>query len=430
MGSDELFDRTVSTTDVLARLDGKLRRKAGRLSSRFYKVLLILSILVYLFWNTLSIWKRDSLYILRPLWDDPDPPWKSIVPRYSPTGDLSIPGVTEQWCELHGWSARERNTSTGEITSPVIIDAFLFSSELDMLEIRMREMEPFGTIHVIVEANMTFAGTPKRAYFAENRDRFNFIPRDRIVHVLVTDLEPNTPKGSFANEATMAEYVTEAIQGLVSDGRAPPGSLIIHADVDEVISRETVQLLASCQGYPSPLHLNVDNYRYSYEFPLQDQGYSRPQVTTYNATDPESTIYAHRRMSDDVLMGAGWHCSFCFETIGEMRDKMTGYSHNDRVKSKSLLKMENLRKRVCSGQDPFDMYPVSLPLKVTVDLFVSFLADLALSARLQEAYSFKDLIAQSGRPRRSRDFTNVPVAVKRDPKRFRYLLDGGCDRPL
>lgn len=49
-------------------------------------------------------------------------------------------------------------------------------------------------------------------------------------------------------------------------------------------------------------------------------------------------------------------------------------------------------------------------------------------ANNQEAFSFKDLVAQSGTLKPSNDFTHVPLALQEDPNRFAYLLDKGCDR--
>lgn len=44
----------------------------------------------------------------------------------------------------------------------------------------------------------------------------------------------------------------------------------------------------------------------------------------------------------------------------------------------------------------------------------------------QEAFTFRDLVARSGRQRQSRTFLDVPIALKEDPKRFAYLLKDGC----
>lgn len=275
-----------------------------------------------------------------------------MVPHYG-TGQ----GVTkEAFCGLHGWQERK--------TRPVVVDAVLVSTELDMLEIRWKEYKPFVDLFVVVESNMTFAGTPKRKYFAEQwtdrPNRFDFIPREKIVYLSVDDLEPNLPVGSFQNEAAMRQHITQLLHTQASEGKIPTGSLILHSDVDEIISRDTLALLTTCQSYPSPLHLNVKNYRYGFAFPLPDAGYWRPKVITHDPTSTWDTLaYGHGRAADVMLEDAGWHCSWCFRTLEEMRIKMLGYSHNDRVRNrKDLLDPVKLRQRVCEGAEPFGMLPV------------------------------------------------------------------------
>lgn len=53
-----------------------------------------------------------------------------------------------------------------------IIAPVMFNDELDMLECRLTELEPYGVWHVLVEAPETFRGHPKPMYFAENAGRF------------------------------------------------------------------------------------------------------------------------------------------------------------------------------------------------------------------------------------------------------------------
>ncbi|WWC93439.1 hypothetical protein V866_000273 [Kwoniella sp. B9012] len=361
-----------------------------------YVIGTILILGVYLYLNgSLGTWKRDIGYITRPLWDKPESGWIHIS-QYPPPGDPKDENVRRKWCDLHGWKAR----STVE-PLPRIIDAVLLSSEIDMLEIRMREYEPHVSKFLIVESNMTFSGQPKPTYFQDNRHRFNFIPKDKIQYHLITNFEANLPLGSFDNEIKQRTKIGNELRNLADKGEIRKGDMILQSDVDEIISRQTLQLLQICSSVPSPLHLNVDNYRYSYEFPLNDGGYFRPKIVTYN--NPDSLAYNHGRKGNDLLGGSGWHCSFCFATLSEIKGKMIGYSHNDRMRHKSLIDMKRLRKTVCEGKDPFDMYP--------------------------EAFSFKDIIAQSGKPRKADSFHHVPIALKEDPDRFRYLLDGGCDRP-
>jgi beta-1,4-mannosyl-glycoprotein beta-1,4-N-acetylglucosaminyltransferase len=312
---------------------------------------LILAVLVLFNLTAIGTYRRDFIYLIRPLWDHPERPFH-IIPHYPPP----VTGKRD-WCRLHGWTPRPMAAER-----PIIVDAIPISTELDMLEIRMREYAPFVKIFVIVESPMTFSGHTKPLFFAEQRDRFDRIAQEvgaKIVYGAVEGMKPNLPVGSFENEIKQRVTISQLLNGLRQRGEIMDGSLVIQSDIDEIISRQTLDLLTSCSGHPEQLHLNVKNYRYSFNFPLLDSGYWRPRVVTVNPGQEIS--YHHGRGSDTLLAGAGWHCSFCFSSLDEMRAKMQGYAHNDRVRHKSILDEKVLRGRVCSGEDPFGMYPVSLP---------------------------------------------------------------------
>lgn len=366
----------------LSRWKRKLRNGQARTLA-----LLVLGCLVLGLWfhTELGTARRDFGYLIRPIWDRGGAESEfQVVPHYG--RDLERWGSStgreeatqrEAFCGLFGWEARPLGPPEAPRSGkPVIVDAVLVSTELDMLEIRWKEYEPFVDLFIIVEANMTFAGTPKRKYFAEQwndgdgsrtrSNRLNFIPRDKIVYLAVDDLTPDLAPGSFENEATMRHRITQLLHQQASLGLIPAGSLILHSDVDEIISRDTLALLSSCQGFPSPLHLQVKNYRYGFEFPLPDKGYWRPKVITHTPDSASDTLqYGHGRAGDTMLADAGWHCSWCFQTLEEMKIKMLGYSHNDRVRGRrDLLDKRKLRQRVCKGEEPFGMLPVrqsSLP---------------------------------------------------------------------
>jgi len=62
-----------------------------------------------------------------------------------------------------------------------------------------------------------------------------------------------------------------------------------------------------------------------------------------------------------MLSDAGWHCSFCFRTIGDFVFKARGFSHTDRLgpahSAKRLLDPEAIKRVVCEGRDFFGMLP-------------------------------------------------------------------------
>lgn len=331
--------------------DGGLFTKSYRRIRRRPRSCLFITILALLILfnaSAIGTLRRDLIYLIRPLWDRPERPF-NVIPHYAPP----VTGKRD-WCKLHGWTPRPMAAER-----PMIVDAVPITTELDMLEIRMREYAPFVKIFVIVESPMTHSGKPKPLFFAEQRSRFDKIAEEggaRIVYAAVEGMKPNLPVGSFENEILQRSTIADLLNGLKRRGELREGSLVIQSDIDEIISRQTLDLLTSCSDYPSQLHLNVKSYLYSYNFPLLDTGYWRPRAVTVEAN--QDITYHHGRGSDSLLEGAGWHCSFCFATLDDMRAKMQGYVHNDRLRDKSSMDEDVLRGRVCRGEDPFGMYPV------------------------------------------------------------------------
>ncbi|KIJ26132.1 glycosyltransferase family 17 protein, partial [Sphaerobolus stellatus SS14] len=122
----------------------------------------ILYTLFYLYSNQYQI-RNTISYATRPLWDTSEAP-QSVITHYHAEG-LKI--ASEQTCSLHDWALRKSNPKTVKV-----LDAVLVSSEMDLLEIRMHELDAVVDYFLIVENNATFTGLKKERYFANNRERF------------------------------------------------------------------------------------------------------------------------------------------------------------------------------------------------------------------------------------------------------------------
>jgi beta-1,4-mannosyl-glycoprotein beta-1,4-N-acetylglucosaminyltransferase len=75
------------------------------------------------------------------MWDKPDGP-STIIPHYHAEGLVPNSDV----CQLHGWKARSG-------AAPPVWDAVLFTTELDLLEIRWHELNDVVDKFFIVENN-------------------------------------------------------------------------------------------------------------------------------------------------------------------------------------------------------------------------------------------------------------------------------------
>jgi len=113
---------------------------------------------------------------------------------------------------------------------PLLIDAFPFHDELDLLEMRLVELYDTVDWFVLVEADVTHQDRPKPAWYLENRERFE--PwADKIVPVLAkgmpTMAEDPDP---WAREFAQREHIATGLAHIGADGR----DIIAQSDVDEI----------------------------------------------------------------------------------------------------------------------------------------------------------------------------------------------------
>jgi len=352
------------------------------------KIILVMAILAVVYFLT----RRDTLYLLRPIWDTKPEPWNthSFWP-YVPDAESNA-----DYCRRYGWGERPLAARR-----PRIVDATLLSTEVSLLKLRLMEMRDHVDVVILVEADRSFDGTPKPHFPIFNETEIRSYMKDSQVLIYQQVHFLQDEKNPWHNEGMMRRTLTD----IILDHRRHAiraGDLVLMSDVDEIPSREALQLARVC-AIPPVLHLSMKNYLYSFEFPLNNDGYWRAKLVTFGATPQFG--YNHVRASDELLLHAGWHCSWCFRSIQEFQIKMTGYSHNDRLTSSSQLLPSEIQRKICAGLDIYDMYP--------------------------EAYTFTDLLRQLGPAPKASEYTHLPAySTMVQNAEFAFLLPGGCHRPL
>ncbi|MQM10613.1 hypothetical protein Taro_043511 [Colocasia esculenta] len=341
--------------------------------------LLVVLILLPLCGVGLLIHGHKVSYLFRPLWDTPPPPFTRIPHYYAE----NVPMDT--LCKLHGWTVRPSPRR--------VFDAILFSNELDILEIRYRELMPYVHKFVILESNTTFTGIVKPLVFKENEGRFEFA-RSKIVYGSFLGKPSDEPRW---NPFDMESKQRGIVNSLLRRSGMAAGDVLIMSDSDEIPSPHTLQLLQWCEGVPPVMHLELRHYLYSFEFPVD---YSSWRATAHLVRP--GTLYRHSRQTDLLLADAGWHCSFCFRHIHDFVFKMTAYSHADRVRRANFLEPSRIQNIICRGEDLFDMLP--------------------------EEYSFQELIKKIGPIPKSSSAVHLPSSLIENADKFKFLLPGGCLR--
>lgn len=122
-----------------------------------------------------------------------------------------------------------------------IFDCFPFFNELDLLELRLRELGDTVDRFVLVEANETQTGLPKPFVFEQNKARFARWA-DKIIHVKVTfpaDLPRAEGKyarmGGWEREHYQRNQIARGLE------TAAPDDLVIVSDLDEIVRAQALR---------------------------------------------------------------------------------------------------------------------------------------------------------------------------------------------
>ncbi|KAJ7502915.1 glycosyltransferase family 17 protein [Mycena galericulata] len=319
----------------------------------------------------------------RPIWDQAEGPKDIITHYYSEGLD-----VDKSVCQLHGWPERRG--------FPVkVLDAILISTELDLLEIRMNELNPVVDHFYIIESNATFTGLPKETSFALNRHRFSKFDK-KISYRLVPGYPLEPGQSPFDQEANARVEMSKLLRSHMAEFLPDTQSLVIMSDVDEIPSAHTIELLRTCD-FGQSIHLQLRNYLYSFEWLVGLTSW-RASVHLWG----QDSFYRHSQSGDTMLADAGWHCSYCFRTIPEYVTKMKGFSHADRIGGRlDLLDPKRIQDTICRGKDIFGMLP--------------------------EAYSYVDLFSKLSLEPLTTG-VGLPLFLIENAERFKFLLPGGCQR--
>jgi beta-1,4-mannosyl-glycoprotein beta-1,4-N-acetylglucosaminyltransferase len=282
---------------------------------------------------------------------------------------------------------------TGNRMLPRLFDCFTFFNELDLLELRLRELDALVHRFVLVEAPQTFTRLPKPLHFKLNRDRFQpFLPK--IIYVELeefpADLASAWDREYFSRRAIM--------RGLDS---AAPDDLVLISDVDEIPkpanlktalrSPSSVRRLTVFESKAYLHYLNarsrlpgiVQSPRLLARRYLRDPQAVRslrPRISKNRVWGPalefaRPLVALLRSWSElghplpvKIEYGAAWH----FASLGgveEIRDKLLAYSHTE-VATQRNLDRARMASALAEGRSvlggkplrrvPLDELPVAL----------------------------------------------------------------------
>lgn len=198
--------------------------------------------------------------------------------------------------------------------SRAVIDCFLFFNELELLELRFRELSGVVDRFVLVESSTTFTGRPKPLVFRESQERFLGV-MDRVTVVTVDD-------APVQGDAWSAEHFQRnaIVRGL---DHVKPSDLILISDVDEIPRASAV---AAIRDTMEPVVLRDQSHYYWLNCRLSHVDYGPAALPARLLTTPQH-VRAQRHRFQQIADG-GWHFSYLGGSQ-RIQTKLQSFSHTE-----------------------------------------------------------------------------------------------------
>lgn len=244
----------------------------------------------------------------------------------------------------------------------MIYDCFAFFNELELLELRLHELDSVVDRFVLVEATRTFQKEPKPLYFEINKSRFSkFLPK--IEHVIVDEYPGFFAKFRVPRPWDYDNHQKEQIlRGLKN---AKPDDWIVVSDLDEIPNPQKVLECAKQDGIhvfrQKLFYYYLNCWVTDYEEPVVLENNYKPWngsvMLRHRDLLKVKTIKEARNQRDlkppqvHYIPEGGWHFSY-MGGVERVIQKIEAYAHTE-VNKDHLKVKDKVQELMNSGQDLF-----------------------------------------------------------------------------
>lgn len=196
----------------------------------------------------------------------------------------------------------------------VLIDAFMFFNEFDVLEKRLRYLYDTVDFFIIVESTETHTGNEKPLYFEENKNRYRqWLPK--IIHIVAPKCETPDMLDKFSIEKFQRNYI---LKGLAA---AEDTDTVMISDVDEIPNRDIVK------GIKPTTSFHMTMFEYSFDYVFEGELWVGTVLTSVkDARQFGPNYFRFNRWRYPIIKEGGWHLS-SFGDESHVQTKIKNYAH-------------------------------------------------------------------------------------------------------
>jgi beta-1,4-mannosyl-glycoprotein beta-1,4-N-acetylglucosaminyltransferase len=227
-----------------------------------------------------------------------------------------------------------------------IYDCFVFNNELDLLEIRLNELNEFVDHFVLVEGEHTWQNNKKELVFVNNKHRFQkFLNK---IHYIVIPEDKFVPH-TWTNERTSFDYILTKLKSINLNN----DDIVMISCCDEIPNIKNIlnfkDAISSATVFEVKLYYYYVNTIFNHWGSIFLPGtIAIPYKNLLEKTSVYDTLL-ERNNIQVVFKNSGWHFSYIGGTE-QIHTKLQSFSHseyNNIPKDTIFANLNNL-------QDPFN----------------------------------------------------------------------------
>ena len=224
----------------------------------------------------------------------------------------------------------------------MIYDCFIFNNELDILDIRLHELNSVVDKFVLVESTVTHVNRDKPLYYDLNKNRYKEFSK-KIIHIVVNDT-PDVDLAWIINDFQFSQMN----RGL---SKCKPGDVIMFGDVDEIPKAEKVAEWENKKG-THKLFLERLSYYYLNLCEYTQKPLNGTHMMLYkDLIKLKSTWVAKYSKIDTEIVDGGWHFSYIADEKG-IEKKIESMAHQEFNNAKYNTP-EKIKLAILEGKDLF-----------------------------------------------------------------------------
>lgn len=226
----------------------------------------------------------------------------------------------------------------------MIFDCFIFNNEMDILDIRLNELNDVVDKFVLVESTTSHTNVKKPLHFLQNKKRFSKFSK-KIIHIIVDD----SPQVTFPWIINQYQFD----QMLVGLKNCKPNDVILMSDIDEIPKATKI----------TEFNDGKDNLKVFeqilFNFYLNNADFANPpwqgtHMTTFkNLKKIGSPWIAKFSKPDVIIEDGGWHFSYIGD-VRKIREKIAFTTHQE-FNNDKYNTPEKISKALLNGEDLFKL---------------------------------------------------------------------------